>query len=181
MANNKLGRPTKERIALIKSQATALLWYGRIETTLQRAKSVQPYVEKILNLAIRNYDNTVDVSIEKKHKNQERSINHKDGINKLNARRKIMSMLYDVSNKAPGPDASESEIEKFEEDSRAINHPLIEKIFNDYASTYANMEGRKDCHGGYTRIIKIGKRRGDNADMAIIELVDLDIIKSKQK
>ena len=57
----KLGRPTDQRLALIKNQATNLLWYGKIETTLEKAKEVQSYAEKIITTAINSYEDTVKV------------------------------------------------------------------------------------------------------------------------
>ena len=59
MANDKLGLPTKERNALLRNQVSNLLWYGKIETTLAKAKSVRSKAEKILTLAINSYDDTV--------------------------------------------------------------------------------------------------------------------------
>ena len=91
----------------------------------------------------------------------------KDGPKKLAARRKIMSKLYDLQ-----------EIKAFTESKSAykartkdVAHPLIEKLFNEIAPKYAQRNDEKNCAGGYTRIISLGERRGDAAEVAIIELV----------
>ncbi len=103
----KLGRPTDQRMAIIKNQASELLWYGQIKTTVQRAETKQ----------------------EKESKSQ------------------------------------------YKARTKAINHPLTEKIFNEYAPKYAEKNSAQTQGGGYTRIIKLGARRGDNAEMALLELV----------
>lgn len=58
----KLQRPTDQRIALLRNLATNLLWYGKIETTLEKAKEVSVYAEKLLTLAIKSYEDTVKVT-----------------------------------------------------------------------------------------------------------------------
>ena len=52
----KLGRTSSQRIAMLRNQASELLWYGRIKTTQAKAKELQPYVEKIITKAINTYD-----------------------------------------------------------------------------------------------------------------------------
>lgn len=165
----KLGRPTKERMAVMRNQATALLWNGKIETTVEKAKSLRSYVEKIITLAINSYEDTVKVVKEivddKGNKVKVEVIN--DGPKKLAARRAIMNKVYDVhEQKNKGEKKAE-----FLKRTEGIKHPLIEKIFNVYARDYDKRAKELGTKGGYTRIVKLGKRRGDNADMAIIELV----------
>ena len=157
MTNKKLGRPTKERMAVMRNQATALLWNGRIETTLEKAKSLRSYTEKILTLAINTYKDTV--------KNADNTV--VDGKDKLAARRAIMNKVYDVQEQRQKGEAKEDFVKR----TKDIKHPLVEKIFNVYAPKYAKRAAELGQKGGYTRIVKLGKRQGDNADMAIIELI----------
>ena len=59
MANRKLGRPSDQRIALLRNQVTSLIWYGKIETTLPRAKEVSSIAEHLITVAMRECDNTI--------------------------------------------------------------------------------------------------------------------------
>ena len=165
----KLNRPTDERMAVIKGLATSLLWYRKVETTLAKAKELKTYTEKLLTLAINSYDDNVKVvktvTDKKGVKVQKEVIN--DGVKKLNARRAIMSKVYDIQEKMG---ANETKAD-FVARTKDINHPLIEKIFNEYAPKYATRKADLGIGGGYTRIIKLGTRNGDNSEMAIIELV----------
>ena len=165
----KLNRPTDERIAILRNQASNLLWNGRIETTLAKAKDLRSYVEKILTLAINTYEDTVKVTKEtvndKGAKVKREVIN--DGPKKLAARRAIMSFVYDVQEQREPKESLAS----FRARTMGINHPLIEKIFNVYAPKYAERAKELGTGGGYTRIIKLGERRGDAAEKVIIELV----------
>ncbi|MGN0748058.1 MAG: bL17 family ribosomal protein [Christensenellales bacterium] len=169
MANSKLGRPTKERLAIIRNQVSSLLWNEKLETTLERAKSTRSVAEKILTLAINSYEDTVKViktvKNDKGVESKQEFVN--DGPKKLNARRKIMSYLYDLQEQK-GEKESKAAFRAKTED---VNHPLIEKIFNVYAPRYAERAKNLGQKGGYTRIVKLGKRRGDNAETALIELV----------
>ncbi len=169
MANSKLGRPTKERLAIIRNQVSSLLWNEKLETTLERAKSTRSVAEKILTLAINSYEDTVKVTKTVKNdkgvESKQEFVN--DGTRKLNARRKIMSYLYDLQEQK-GEKESKAAFRAKTED---VNHPLIEKIFNVYAPRYAERAKNLGQKGGYTRIVKLGTRRGDNAETALIELV----------
>ena len=70
MANRKLGRPTDQRMAMLRNQVTNLIWYGRIETTLARGKEVQSLAEHLVTIAMRQCDNTIEVT--KKHMNDKK-------------------------------------------------------------------------------------------------------------
>ena len=164
-----LGRPTEERLAIMRNQATDLLWKGKIETTLARAKSLKSYVEKILTLAINSYEDVVTVqkqTVNKKGEKVTREVMN-DGPKKLAARRKIMTKVYTVKEDRKPGEKKADYIARTEN----IKHPLLEKIFNVYAPKYAARIKEVGQAGGYTRIIKTGMRKGDNAQMAIIELI----------
>ena len=166
----KLGVNATQRIALIKNQASALLWHGKIETTEARAKEVESYVAKILTLAVNTYDDIIETEVETtdaKGKKVKRTL-VKDGVKKLNARRKIMTLVNDLQ-EVKGFKESKAD---FKKRTKAIKYPLIEKIFDEYAPKYATRKEEKGQGGGYTRIYKLGPRRGDAAEIAIIELVD---------
>ena len=163
MANSKIGRPTKERTALLRNQVSYLLWNEKLETTLAKAKSVRSVAEKFITLAINSYEDTVKVvktvTNDKGVKVQQEFIN--DGAKKLNARRKMMAYLYDLQ-EVKGEKESKA---AFRAKTKDINHPLIEKMFNVYAPKYAARAKELGQGGGYTRIIKLGERRGDNAEI----------------
>lgn len=165
----KLNRPTDERMALVKNQATNLLWYGKIETTLEKAKEVQAYAEKIITLAINTYTDTVKVvkeTVDAKGAKVKREVVN-DGPKKLAARRTIMSKVYNIQ-EVRAPKESKADFVRRTQD---IKYPLIEKIFNVYAPTYAKRAETLGTRGGYTRVVKLGTRNGDCAEMAICELV----------
>ena len=166
----KLGVNATQRLALIKNQASALLWYGKIETTEARAKEVASYVSKIITLAVNTYTDTVESEVkvvDAKGKESTKTL-VKDGVKKLNARRKIMTLVNDLQ-EVKGFKESKPE---FKKRTKAIKYPLIEKIFDEYAPKYATRKEEKGQGGGYTRIYKLGVRKGDAAEMAILELVD---------
>ena len=171
--NRKLGRTTDIRLAMLRTLTTDLLVHGKIETTLPRAKEVKSIADSIIALAIKEKDNfeMVDKKIVKakldskgnkvtelvKSKNGKEYLKvvkeevtekrQKDMPSRLNARRKIMRKTNKVV------------------DSEGNKIDLPSKLFNEIAPKY---EGRV---GGYTRIIKAGPRRGDGAEVAILELV----------
>ena len=169
MANDKLGRPSKERKALLRGQVSTLLWTGKIETSLAKAKSTARMAEKIITLAINSYEDTLKVVKEVKgadgKKVKTQVLN--DGPKKLAARRKIMGYVYDLQEQRKEKESKTA----FQTRIEGINHPLIEKIFNVYAPKYAQRAKEAGVGGGYTRIIKLGARRGDSAEMAVVELI----------
>ena len=171
--NRKLGKTTDIRLAMLKCQVTDLLLNGRIETTEARAKEVKAIADSIISLAVKEKDNfeMVDAKVVKakldskgnkvtelaKSKNGKEyqkvvketttEKRQKDMPSRLNARRKMMKMINKVK----------------DENGNQID--LIAKLFDEIAPKY---EGRV---GGYTRIIKAGPRRGDAAEVAILQLV----------
>ncbi|MCI8538703.1 MAG: 50S ribosomal protein L17 [Oscillospiraceae bacterium] len=108
----KLGRPTDQRMAMLRAMVTYLLENGQIKTTVTRAKEVAPLTEKMITLA--------------KH-------------NDLASYRQALSFI--------------------------TKEDVAKKLFDQIGPKYQNREG------GYTRIVRIGPRRGDAAEMAIIQLV----------
>lgn len=169
MANEKLGRPSKERDAMLRGLVSSLLWNGKIETTLAKAKSTARMAEKIITTAINAYEDTVKVVKEVKgadgKKVKKEVLN--DGPKKLAARRKIMAYVYDLQEQRKPKES----ITAYKTRIEGINHPIIEKIFNVYAPKYAERAKQSGQGGGYTRVVKLGLRRGDAAEMAIVELV----------
>ncbi len=171
--NRKLGKPTDIRLAMLKTQVTDLILHGKIQTTEARAKEVKSIADSIIALAVKEKDNfeTVDVKVSKakldskgnkvtelvKSKNGKEYLKvvkeettekrQKDMPSRLNARRKMMKSLNKVK------------------DSEGKNIDLTAKLFNEIAPKY---EGRV---GGYTRILKLGERRGDAAEIVILQLV----------
>ena len=166
----KLGMTTTQRMSMLKNQATKFLWYGKLETTEPRAKELQKYVEKIITAAINSYEDTIESTVtvtdDKGKETTKRVI--KDGPKKLAARRRIMAKLHELQEEKG---AKESKAD-YKARTKDINHPLIEKLFNEIAPKYAQRAEEKGTKGGYTRIYKLGERRGDAAQMAIIQLVD---------
>ena len=165
----KLGRTSKERNALLRNLASQLLWYGRIETTAEKAKELRSYVEKLITKAVNTYADTIEYEATKKdEKGKEITVSAvKDGPKKLAARRKIMAYVYDLQEQRKEKESKAN----FKARTENIQHPLLEKMFNEYAPKYAQRGKELGQMGGYTRIIKLGNRRGDAAESAIIELV----------
>ena len=165
----KLGRTASQRKAMLRNLTTNLLWYGRIETTEAKAKEVRSIVDKMITLAINTYDKTVEV--EKEFNNDKQQIVKETFVNdlpeKLHARRLMMAYLYDLKEEKQA-DESKSEYRERTKDNK---HPVVEKIFREYGPKYRARNEEKKCTGGYTRIYKMGPRRGDAAERVIIELI----------
>lgn len=168
----KLSRSTSHRMATLNNLVTSLILNGRIETTLAKAKEVKPLADSLIDLAIKEKDNfevkekTISkakldkngkkVKVSKTSKNGNRyevvdreivkvSVNV-DKPSKLAARRKMFNTLVKIK----------------DFDGKTVD--LTEKLFNEIAPKY-------EAKGGYTRIVKLVARKGDNAEMAIVELV----------
>jgi large subunit ribosomal protein L17 len=169
MANAKLGRPSKEKNAMLRGLVSDLLWFGKVETTVARAKSVRSKAEKLLTLAINSYEDVVTVSkttVNAKGEKVAREVMN-DGPKKLAARRKIMAKTYSVKEERKPGEKKADFLARIDN----IKNPLLEKIFNVHAPKYDARAKDLGQKGGYTRILKVGIRKGDNAEMAIIELI----------
>ncbi len=165
----KLGRPADQRKALLRNQVTHLIWYGRIETTLARAKEVRSAAERLITLAIRECDNTVEATKSfNNEKGQTVTVTvQNDAPSKLHARRLIMAYLYDLQEQRKDDETKK----EFKERTKDVKHPCVEKLFKEIGPKFKARNAEKNCAGGYTRILKKGPRRGDAAEMVIIELV----------
>lgn len=173
----KLGRPADQRKALLRSQVTSLLYHGKMRTTESKAKEVRKLAEKMITLAVKEKDNftevTVNAKVPKKDANGKRVkevVNgkkitiydevqktiKKDNPSRLAARRRMLSYLYPIT-EVPSDGRRKRAL------SVDVNMP--NKLFDEIAPKYV------DRKGGYTRIIKIGERKGDGAVEVIIELV----------
>ena len=169
MANRKLGRPTDQRMAMLRNQVTNLIWYGKIETTLARGKEVQSLAEHLITVAMRQCDNTVEVTKNTKDDTitaGDIPVPH-DAPARLAARRQVMRYLYDM----PLVQKEDEDKDDFKKRKNEINHPVVEKLFREVAPKYKKRAEEKGQGGGYTRLIKKGPRRGDSAEMVILELV----------
>ncbi len=158
MANRKFSKTTDQRVAMLRNLTTALIWNGKIVTTEARAKEVRSIAEKLVTLAVNEYQN-YDM-VEKEVRNEKDQISKvekpQDRPSKLHARRQIMAYLYDLPEQKKA-DESKSE---YKERTKDNAHPVVEKLFREYAPKYDQRakEGKK---GGYTRMYKLGARRGD--------------------
>ena len=177
MAYRKLGRTSSQRKAMLRSLTTNLLHNGKIVTTEARAKEVRSEVEHLIALAVREKDNfeevTVKAKVARKDKDGKRVKEVVDGKkvtvydeiektikkdlpSRLHARRQMLQVLYPVT-EVPTAVAGRKKTTK--------EVDLVAKLFDEIAPKYANR------NGGYTRIVKIGQRKGDGAMEVLIELV----------
>ena len=173
----KLGRTSAQRKALIRNQVTALLNNGKIITTEAKAKEIRKEAEKLIALAVKEKDNfeevTVTAKVARKDENGKRVKEVVDGKKKtvydevdktikkdmpsrLHARRQMLKVLYPVT-EVPTAQAGRKK------NTKEVD--LVAKLFDEIAPKYA------DRKGGYTRIVKIGQRKGDAAMEVLIELV----------
>ena len=164
----KLNKPSDQRKALLRSLVTGLLWNGKIETTLARAKEARSIAEKLITLAAKEYDKTVTVKkvVVENGEKFNREVEN-DAPSKLAARRKLMTYLYDV------PELKNDGESKYayKERTKEVKHPLVEKMFREIGPKYRQRAQDLGTGGGYTRIIKKGPRRGDGSEMVVLELV----------
>lgn len=173
----KLGRTSDQRKALLRSQVTSLLYRGKIVTTEAKAKEIRKIAEGIIALGIKEKDNfdtvTVTAKVARKDAEGKRVKEVKDGKkvtvydevqkeikkdqpSRLHARRQMMKVFYPVT-------AVPTENKGKKKNTKSVD--MVDKMFNEIAPKYANR------NGGYTRIVKIGPRKGDAAMEVIIELV----------
>ena len=161
MANRKLGRPSDQRMAMLRNQVTNLIWYGKIETTLARGKEVQSMAEHLITIAMRECDNTVELT--KKTKNDKQQIVEltvtNDAPARLAARRRVMKYLYDI----PAIQNKDEDRDDFKARQKQVKHQVVEKLFREIAPKYKKRAEEKGQGGGYTRLVKMGPRRGDAA------------------
>ena len=173
----KLSRTASQRKALLRSQVTALLLNGKIVTTEAKAKEVRKIAESIIALAVKEKDNfemvKVTAKVARKDKDGKRVKEvvdgkkvtvyetvqkeiKKDQPSRLHARRQMLKVLYPVTEVPEAAAGRKANTKKVD---------LTQKLFDEYAPKYA---GR---NGGYTRIVKIGQRKGDAAMEVLLELV----------
>jgi len=173
----KLGRTSSQRKALLRNQVTALLNHGKIVTTESKAKEIRKIAEGLIAMAVRERDNfeevTVTAKVARKDKDGKRIKEEVDGkkvtiydeiektikkdhASRLHARRQMLKVLYPVKEV---PDTAAGKKKK----TKHVD--LVDKLFTEIAPKYA------DRNGGYTRIVKIGQRKGDAAMEVLIELV----------
>lgn len=164
----KLNQQQDQRQATLRNLVTSLLWHGRIETTLARAKEARSIAEKLITIAVKEHANTVKVvkTINKDGEKIKSEIIN-DMPSKLAARRRLMQYLYNV------PEPKKDGESKFDYKKRTgeVSNPLVEKMFREYGPKYYERAKELGTGGGYTRIIKKGPRRGDAAETVILELV----------
>lgn len=173
----KLGRTSSQRKALLRNQVTNLLYHGKIVTTEAKAKEIRRIAERMIALGIREKDNvetvTVKAKVAQKDKDGKRVKKVVDGKkvtvfdevdkeikkeapSRIHARRQMNKMLYGIT-EVPTTTAGKRK------GTKTVD--VASKVFDEIAPKYA------DRKGGYTRIIKIGPRKGDAAMEVVIELV----------
>ena len=173
----KLGRTSSQRKALLRNQVTALINNGKIRTTEAKAKEIRKIAEGLIAMAVKEKDNfeevTVKAKVARKDENGKRVKEVVDGKKKtvydevdktikkdmpsrLHARRQMLKVLYPVT-EVPTAQAGRKK------NTKEVD--LVAKLFDEIAPKYA------DRKGGYTRIVKIGQRKGDAAMEVLIELV----------
>ena len=164
-SHRKLGKRTDLRLAILKNQVSQLLWNGKLETTEARAKEVQKLAEKYITLAVNTYKDTVEVEKVKIVNGKETTVKVvNDGANKLAARRALISNLADLQETRRD---KESKTE-YKLRTKTVRHPLIEKMFNEYAPKFDDRTQQSGQKGGYTAVYKMNQRRGDGAEMALV-------------
>ena len=173
----KLGRTSSQRKALLRNQVTALLNNGKIVTTEAKAKEIRKIAEGLIASAVKECDNfeevTVKAKVARKDKDGKRvkevvdgkkvtvydevdKTIKKDMPSRLHARRQMLKVLYPVK-EVPTAQAGKKK------NTKEVD--LVAKLFDEIAPKYA------DRNGGYTRIVKIGLRKGDGAMEVVLELV----------
>ncbi|HNU08243.1 MAG TPA: 50S ribosomal protein L17 [Pyrinomonadaceae bacterium] len=153
-AHRKLGRTTEHRISLLRNLATSLINAEKeyIITTVPKAKELRPYVEKVITLARKAQSLSGDEA-----RAQEVHL------------RRQAARFFHAGNSAFKAEQSRFRGKKGEPKEaieRTAGVKAVQRLFGELGTRY------KDRNGGYTRIIKIGRRKGDNAELAVIELVD---------
>lgn len=173
----KLGRTSSQRKALIRSQVTALLYHGKIRTTETRAKEIRKVTEGLIAMAVREKDNYETVKVTAKVPRRDKDGKRvkevvdgkkvtvfdevekeikKDNASRLHARRQMLKVLYGVT-EVPAAAAGKKK------NTKEVD--LVAKLFDEIAPKYVSR------NGGYTRIVKIGPRKGDAAMEVLLELV----------
>ena len=173
----KLGKASAQRNALLRNQVTQLLYHGKIRTTEAKAKEIRKIAEGLIASAVKEKDNfeevTVKAKVARKDKDGKRvkevvdgkkvtvydevdKTIKKDMPSRLHARRQMLKVLYPVK-EVPTAQAGKKK------NTKEVD--LVAKLFDEIAPKYA------DRNGGYTRIVKIGQRKGDAAMEVLIELV----------
>ena len=173
MAIRKLGRTADHRMAMLKNQVTEVIWHGQIVTTEQKAKEVKSLVDSLIALAIKEKDNYVEVGqkvIKAKLDENGRKVTEKavskngKEFNKVVKEETMVTVKEDKPSRLAVRRTLIKNLNKVK-DSNGNNVDLPGKMLGEIAEKYA------DKKGGYTRIIKMGKRRGDAAEEVVLQLI----------